>query len=168
MLWFGTNNRPSKTLYSRGFVGGTVETMVQQKRFWRCHICGDIHFGVKPPEICPTCGFKNAFVLCDRAEAMNVMKDVDYAIDTPEKVVQTWEDLAAKADFHLWDDKQAVSDLSNGVLENVRSNGAKYCPCRITSGEREKDLQLICPCNFKAQKTWKEYGECWCGLFVKR
>jgi len=139
-----------------------------KKRFWRCHVCGDIHFGEKPPETCPTCGFKNAFVLCDRFEADNVMKDVDYAIDTPEAVMKVWEDFTVKAAFHTWDDKQAVHDLSLGVLENRKSKGGKFCPCRITTGDREEDLKLLCPCNFNAQRTWKENGECWCGLFVKR
>lgn len=27
-----------------------------KKVFWRCSICGDLHYGVKPPEKCPTCG----------------------------------------------------------------------------------------------------------------
>jgi len=26
------------------------------KRYWRCFVCNDIHYGVRPPEICPTCG----------------------------------------------------------------------------------------------------------------
>lgn len=26
-----------------------------QKKYWLCIICGDLHVGVNPPEICPTC-----------------------------------------------------------------------------------------------------------------
>jgi rubrerythrin len=26
-----------------------------QKKFWRCSICGDLHYGAQPPETCPTC-----------------------------------------------------------------------------------------------------------------
>ena len=26
-----------------------------EKKFWRCTICGDLHYGAKAPEICPTC-----------------------------------------------------------------------------------------------------------------
>jgi rubrerythrin len=25
------------------------------KTFWRCPICGDLHYGVEAPELCPTC-----------------------------------------------------------------------------------------------------------------
>jgi len=30
---------------------------MEKKTFWRCSICGDLHYGVRPPEKCPTCGF---------------------------------------------------------------------------------------------------------------
>ena len=26
-----------------------------QKKFWLCTICGDLHVGANPPEVCPTC-----------------------------------------------------------------------------------------------------------------
>jgi rubrerythrin len=31
------------------------------KKFWVCSVCGDIHFGDKAPEVCPTCKSKNAY-----------------------------------------------------------------------------------------------------------
>ncbi len=27
------------------------------KKYWRCTICNDLHYGVKAPEICPTCSY---------------------------------------------------------------------------------------------------------------
>ncbi len=142
--------------------------MALVKKFWRCHICNDIHYGVKPPEVCPTCGAKDAFVMCDRKEALEMIAQTDYSISSSEDVVKAWSDLTTKSEFRLWDDKESVKTLSEGVLENDKNKGLKYCPCRITTGDKEKDLSLVCPCNFKTQKTWKEYGECWCGLFVRR
>jgi rubrerythrin len=26
-----------------------------QKTYWRCTVCGDLHYGVAAPETCPTC-----------------------------------------------------------------------------------------------------------------
>lgn len=26
-----------------------------QKKYWLCTICGDLHVGANPPEVCPTC-----------------------------------------------------------------------------------------------------------------
>ncbi|MFA6888067.1 MAG: hypothetical protein WC254_01065 [Candidatus Woesearchaeota archaeon] len=25
------------------------------KTFWRCSVCGDLHYGLEAPETCPTC-----------------------------------------------------------------------------------------------------------------
>ena len=43
------------------------------KKFWRCNVCNDIHYGMAGPEICPTCKVKNAYVEIDKEEAMKVM-----------------------------------------------------------------------------------------------
>lgn len=142
------------------------ETM--NKRMWRCFVCNDIHFGVKGPAVCPTCGAKNAFVLADNGEALKVIDNYGGTIDTVEGMVRVWEDLIKDKEFKLAEDRETVETLAKGELENMKGKGLKYCPCRITTGDYEKDLSLICPCNFLVQKTWKEYGECWCGLFVKR
>jgi ferredoxin-thioredoxin reductase catalytic chain len=191
--------------------------MNTQKRFWRCHVCNDIHFGVKPPEFCPTCGARNAFALSDRNEAVKLIEGlndktvwrcttcgdmhlgekpmllcpscnvkakyvsdtrqdlmkhiqgVDYAISTSDGVLKVWDEFGEQSKkFKVWDDSESVKQLSLGVLENVKNKGLKYCPCRITTGDPSKDFKLICPCNFLIQETWKEFGECWCGLFIKR
>jgi ferredoxin-thioredoxin reductase catalytic chain len=138
------------------------------KKLWRCHVCNDIHFGVKPPAVCPTCGVKNAFVLVDNGEATKVIDDYGGVINTVEAMVKVWEDFTKEKEFKIVEDREIMETLAKGELENMKSKGLKYCPCRITTGSFEKDLSLICPCNFLVQKTWKEYGECWCGLFVKR
>ncbi|MFH1850006.1 MAG: rubredoxin-like domain-containing protein [archaeon] len=31
------------------------------KKYFRCKICNDIHYGEAGPEICPTCQQKNAY-----------------------------------------------------------------------------------------------------------
>ncbi len=31
------------------------------KKLFKCRICGDIHWGVAGPEVCPTCGFKKVY-----------------------------------------------------------------------------------------------------------
>ncbi len=44
------------------------------KKFWRCNVCNDIHYGMFGPEICPTCMAKNAYVEVDVQEARAVME----------------------------------------------------------------------------------------------
>ena len=69
--------------------------------------------------------------------------------------------------FKLNPDKEHTDMAIRGVLENEEKVGLKYCPCRIQTGDFKEDIGLLCPCNFLAQKTWQEKGECWCGLFIK-
>lgn len=139
------------------------------KKLWRCHVCNDIHLGNKPPEVCPTCGAKHAFVLSDLGEAMEIIGRDHPAIGEPGNVVAAWKQFSDQSPtVRLTDKADEVELLSKGVVENLANKGQRYCPCRITTGDRKKDLDLICPCNFLKQATYKEDGECWCGLFVKR
>jgi len=39
-----------------------------KKKFWRCTICSDQHWGVLAPETCPTCGFP-------RSKAIEISKE---------------------------------------------------------------------------------------------
>lgn len=88
-----------------------------------------------------------------------------------EKIISIWRgfvDRQTEAEkFKLNPDMERVRLLAKGILNNEDSHGFKYCPCRLKTGDKGVDANLICPCNFKSQKTWKEKGECWCSLFVR-
>jgi ferredoxin-thioredoxin reductase catalytic chain len=84
------------------------------------------------------------------------------------QLVQAWARFTEGNDFMLNPDSERVNLLAEGVRNNEKNHGFKYCPCRLRTKDFEKDLKLVCPCNFKAQKTWQEKGECWCSLFVRR
>jgi len=43
------------------------------KKTWRCTVCNDIHYGTAPPEVCPTCHVRYAYVEVDETEARFVM-----------------------------------------------------------------------------------------------
>jgi len=45
-----------------------------EKKYFRCMVCNDIHFGLAPPEICPTCGHVHAYVEITEAEAKAVFE----------------------------------------------------------------------------------------------
>jgi len=81
---------------------------------------------------------------------------------------KVWERFAEKNDFKLNTDNEHVEIIAMGVLQNEKKHGLKLCPCRLRNGTRERDLELICPCNFKTHDTWQKKGMCWCGLFVRK
>jgi len=85
-----------------------------------------------------------------------------------DELRKAWESFTEKNNFVLNPEKKIVETVIKGVLDNEEKCGLKLCPCRLRDESFERDLELICPCNFKIQDTWKEKGECWCGLFVKK
>jgi rubrerythrin len=44
-----------------------------EKRFWRCTVCNDIHYGTGGPGLCPTCDTKNAYIGVDKEEVKEIM-----------------------------------------------------------------------------------------------
>ena len=89
-----------------------------------------------PPIICPTCASENAFVLVDLNEALKVIDELGGKIMTVNEVIKTWEDFGnASEEYKLVEDAEMVRGLAEGVIENEKNHGLKYCPCRITTGD---------------------------------
>jgi ferredoxin-thioredoxin reductase catalytic subunit len=141
------------------------------KKFWRCNVCNDVHYGLKPPGVCPTCNARNAYVEVSEKEADTVMgaKEAPGISMEREEVLRVWGEFGGRSDeFKLSPDKKTVEMVLEGVLAGEKKRGLKLCPCRLGDGTKERDLALICPCNFKTHTTWAAQNRCWCGLFVKR
>jgi ferredoxin-thioredoxin reductase catalytic subunit len=58
-----------------------------------------------------------------------------------------------------------LNDLLKGLAENEKRYGYPSCPCRIASGDIEKDVDIICPCYYRSPDV-EEYGQCYCALYV--
>jgi ferredoxin-thioredoxin reductase catalytic chain len=61
--------------------------------------------------------------------------------------------------------KQTFDDLLDGLVENKKKYGYQSCPCRLASGNKDLDRDLICPCDY-AKLDVKEYGTCYCNLYM--
>jgi len=72
---------------------------------------------------------------------------------------------AEAAGYYLNPDVDFVLDLMEGLLTNEERYGYWACPCRLADGEREKDLDIICPCDYR-DPDLGEYGACYCALYV--
>jgi ferredoxin-thioredoxin reductase catalytic chain len=64
-------------------------------------------------------------------------------------------------------DKERVMDLMEALLVNKERYGYMCCPCRLSSGDREKDRDIICPCVYRTPDV-EEFGSCYCNLYVSR
>jgi len=64
-------------------------------------------------------------------------------------------------------DRERTLDLLKGLLTNKERYGYMSCPCRLASGDYEKDKDIICPCVYRAPDV-EEYGSCYCNLYVSQ
>jgi ferredoxin-thioredoxin reductase catalytic chain len=85
-----------------------------------------------------------------------------------EKIEQLYSRLDTDAEaggYHLNPDAAHTKELVRGLLINEQRYGYRACPCRLASGEKAEDLDIICPCDYRDQDI-EEYGTCYCGLYV--
>jgi ferredoxin-thioredoxin reductase catalytic subunit len=72
---------------------------------------------------------------------------------------------AEASGYLLNPDKEFVMDLMEGLLTNQKRYGYLACPCRLADGVREKDRDIICPCDYR-DPDLSEHGACYCALYV--
>jgi len=62
-------------------------------------------------------------------------------------------------------EKEKVMDLLEALITNKDRYGYMACPCRLASGDREQDKDIICPCIYRKPDV-AEFGSCYCNLYV--
>ncbi len=67
--------------------------------------------------------------------------------------------------YHLNPDTEFTKALVESLLINEKRYGYWACPCRLASGERFDDLDMICPCDYR-DPDLEQYGNCYCALYV--
>jgi ferredoxin-thioredoxin reductase catalytic subunit/rubredoxin len=85
-----------------------------------------------------------------------------------ERVTEVWQRLvleAQDAGYSVNPDDAFAKDLVRGLLENEGRYGYRACPCRLASGTKDQDIDLICPCDYR-DADLDEYGACYCALYV--
>jgi len=74
---------------------------------------------------------------------------------------------AEASGYHLNPDVSFTKDLIKGLLINEDRYGYWACPCRLASGQKQEDLDIICPCDYR-DADLTEYGSCYCALYVSK
>jgi ferredoxin-thioredoxin reductase catalytic subunit/rubredoxin len=67
--------------------------------------------------------------------------------------------------YHLNPDESFTKELLESILINKDRYGYGACPCRLASGIKEEDLDIICPCDYR-DPDLDEFGACYCGLYI--
>lgn len=73
---------------------------------------------------------------------------------------------AHKQGFALNTDEKQLNTVIKGLVRNKTKFGRPYCPCRIRSGDEEKDMAIECPCVFHKEEI-ANHGQCHCNLYFK-
>ena len=74
---------------------------------------------------------------------------------------------AERSGYHLNPDRKFTLGLMEGLLANEARYGYQACPCRLASGVREEDLDIVCPCDYR-DPDLSNFGTCYCALYVSR
>jgi ferredoxin-thioredoxin reductase catalytic subunit/rubredoxin len=72
---------------------------------------------------------------------------------------------AEDSGYRLNPDADFTKDLAKGLLTTTKRYGYPACPCRLASGQKAEDLDIICPCDYRDQDI-TEFNACYCALYV--
>ena len=89
---------------------------------------------------------------------------------TPVRVEALRSRLASEAEsrgYHLNPDEEFAGALAEGLLVNEGRFGYMSCPCRLASGDAVRDLDIVCPCDYR-DADLDEWGACYCALYVSQ
>ena len=87
-----------------------------------------------------------------------------------EEIDELYKRLHKEAEsggYHLNPDTAMTRELLKGMLVNEKRYGYRACPCRLASGEKDKDIDIICPCDYR-DPDLDDYSACYCSLYVSR
>ncbi len=84
-----------------------------------------------------------------------------------QKLYEMLKEAQEKKGYYFNRDKELVFELLDGLIINKERYGYMSCPCRLASGSRERDQDIICPCVYRAPDV-AEYGSCYCSLYVSK
>ena len=87
--------------------------------------------------------------------------------DQVDRLHARLDDEAERGGYHLNPNREFTRELIRGLLVNEERYGYWACPCRLADGEKSKDLDIICPCDYR-DPDLSQFGTCFCGLYVSQ
>ena len=84
-----------------------------------------------------------------------------------EKLYEALRAVQEAKGYYFNKDKERTFELLENLLINKDRYGYMACPCRLASGDRQWDKDIICPCVYREPDV-EEYGSCYCNLYVSQ
>lgn len=91
-------------------------------------------------------------------EKLGIRTEVDNLFDGLKKINEP-------KGYFFNDDRERTFELLRSLLIIKDRYGYTACPCRLASGDRDRDRDIICPCKYREPDV-AEYGSCYCALYV--
>jgi ferredoxin-thioredoxin reductase catalytic chain len=85
--------------------------------------------------------------------------DNDISQNRIDKVYQQLRQEAETHGYYLNPDVPFTKELVRGLLVNEKRFGYQACPCRLADGNKDEDLDIICPCDYRDADV-VEHGAC--------
>ena len=83
------------------------------------------------------------------------------------KLYQMLKRVQEPKGYYFNRDQERTFDLLNALLTNRKRYKYMSYPCRLASGDRDRDRDIICPCVYREADV-REFGSCYCNLYVSR
>jgi ferredoxin-thioredoxin reductase catalytic chain len=84
-----------------------------------------------------------------------------------EKLFEILRKVQEPKGYYFNKDRPYVLELLSALTLNKDRYGYMACPCRLASGDRDTDRDILCPCVYREPDV-KEFGSCYCGLYVSK
>ena len=84
-----------------------------------------------------------------------------------EKLFEILQKVQEPKGYYFNKDRAYVLELLSALILNKDRYGYMACPCRLASGDRDTDRDILCPCVYREPDV-QEYGSCYCGLYVSK
>jgi len=95
------------------------------------------------------------------------MSQIEIKEEEIQKLIDEYQKYADSKGFKLNPNEKALRAVVTAILKKQKKDGANYCPCRLLTGDLEKDKEIVCPCVFHEEEV-KTLGHCLCRLFFKK
>lgn len=95
------------------------------------------------------------------------VKDIMSEDKLEEEILDWVRDYAREKGWRLNPEEKKLSVVIRGLARNQKKFGHRYCPCRLRSGDTEKDKSIICPCIFHEEEV-RDQGSCHCNLYYQK
>ncbi len=93
------------------------------------------------------------------------MSTDDIPTSDVDRLYELLKRTAEAGGYRLNPDVEFTKELARGLIVNQARYGYMSCPCRLASGEKDDDRDIVCPCDYRDPDI-NRHGACYCALYV--